>query len=57
MDQNVPHSWTMPAPAASDCQGAPVELWVRDELKRRYDETLREPLPRDLVALIEQGQG
>jgi len=57
MDHNVPHFWAMPASASADSQGAAVELWVRDELKRRYDEALREPLPHDLVALIERGQG
>jgi hypothetical protein len=31
-----------------------VDLWLHKELKRRYDDALREPLPDELVALLER---
>ena len=57
MDRNVSHDWTVPAPAASQCEDGAVALWLRDELGRQYDGTLGEPLPRDLVALVERSPG
>lgn len=54
MDQNVPPHWTMEDRQDADPRGAAVGIWMRQDLKRRYDAALREPLPRDLIELIEQ---
>ena len=29
-----------------------IEAWVRHELAQRYDSTLSEPIPADLLALL-----
>lgn len=51
MDQNVDPRWSIePLPGA--LPGDAVDVWLRRDLKRRYDDALREPLPRDLVDLL-----
>jgi hypothetical protein len=53
MDQNVASSWEIDRTQASEPRGAAVALWLQGDLKRRYDDALREPLPRELLALVE----
>lgn len=37
----------------ADPRATAVRIWMRQELKRRYDDALREPVPRDLIDLID----
>jgi hypothetical protein len=53
MNHEDPDSRMMQGNSTQESRGA-VDVWLQRELKRRYDETLREPVPDDLLALIER---